>query len=104
MRWTMQVCTTVCGKTALMASGKPFRPSTTAIRMSWAPRVLSSLTTRSQNLPAQVTFYEARIGTTGTDHLVYEVTNPTGEVATYDVTINIKNPPEQRKPSSGSRI
>src|SRR5271154_5213704 len=27
-------------------------------------------------IPAQVTFYEARIGTTGTDHLVYEVTNP----------------------------
>ena len=50
----MQVCTTVCGKTALMASGKPFRPSTTAIRMSWAPRVLSSLTTRSQNLAPSV--------------------------------------------------
>jgi site-specific recombinase XerD len=26
----MQVCTIVCGKTALIASGKPFRPSTTA--------------------------------------------------------------------------
>src|SRR4029077_14050324 len=39
---------TVCGKTALMASGKPFRPSTTAIRMSWAPRFFSSFITRSQ--------------------------------------------------------
>ena len=31
-------------------------------------------------------------GATGSDHLVYEVTNPTGEVGTYDVTITIKNP------------
>ena len=30
----MQVCTVVSGKTAPIASGKPFRPSTTAIRMS----------------------------------------------------------------------
>ena len=50
----MQVCTTVCGNTALMASGKPFSPSTTAMRMSWAPRVFSSLTTRSQNLAPSV--------------------------------------------------
>jgi hypothetical protein len=45
---------TVCGKTALMASGKPFRPSTTAIRMSWAPRFFSSFITRSQNLAPSV--------------------------------------------------
>src|SRR3954463_15614338 len=29
-RWTMQVCPVACGKTAVIASGKPFRPSTTA--------------------------------------------------------------------------
>jgi hypothetical protein len=55
-------------------------------------------------MPAQVVFYQARAGTTGSDHLVYEVTNPTGEVGTYDVTITIKNPPLQVKPSSGSKI
>ena len=38
-------------------------------------------------IPAQVAFYQARVGASGSDHLVYEVTNPTGEVATYDVTI-----------------
>jgi hypothetical protein len=30
----MQVWTIVCGKTALIASGKPLRPSTTASRIS----------------------------------------------------------------------
>ncbi len=54
--------------------------------------------------PAQVVFYQARAGAVGSDHLVYLVTNPTGEMATYDVTINIKNPPEQVKPSGGSKI
>ena len=44
----------VCGKTALMASGNPFRPSTTAMRMSWAPRFFSSFMTRSQNLAPSV--------------------------------------------------
>jgi hypothetical protein len=55
-------------------------------------------------IPAQVVFYEARAGATGSDHLVYEVTNPTGEVGTYDVTIAIKEVPEQIKPSGGSKI
>jgi hypothetical protein len=55
-------------------------------------------------IPAQVVFYQARAGATGSDHLVYEVTTPTGEVGTYDVTIKIKQAPEQIKPSGGSRI
>src|ERR1700741_4380017 len=50
---------TVCGKTALMASGKPFRPSTTAIRMSWAPRFFSSFIARSQNLAPSVCSIQA---------------------------------------------
>ncbi|KIP17173.1 hypothetical protein KY49_6903 [Burkholderia sp. MSHR3999] len=37
-----------------MASVSPFRPSTAAIRMSWQPRVLSSLNTFSQNLAPSV--------------------------------------------------
>src|SRR5207253_5874667 len=46
----MQVCTVACGKTAVIASGKPFSPSTTAISTSSTPRFLSSFMTRSQNL------------------------------------------------------
>jgi hypothetical protein len=51
-----------------------------------------------------VVFYQARAGTVGTDHLVYAVINPTGEVASHDVTINIKKAPKDAKPSGGSRI
>jgi len=54
--------------------------------------------------PARVVFYQARASTVGTDHLVYEVTNPTGEVGAYDVTINIKEAPAQVKPPGGSKI
>lgn len=54
--------------------------------------------------PVQVVFYQARAGAVGGDHLVYLVTNPTGEMATYDVTITIKEAPEQVKPSGGSKI
>src|SRR5829696_7833923 len=50
IRCTMQVWMIVSGKTALIASGNPFRPSTTAMRMSPTPRFLSSFMTRSQNL------------------------------------------------------
>lgn len=42
------------GKTALIASGKPFKPSTTAIRTSSTPRFFSSFITRSQNLAPSV--------------------------------------------------
>lgn len=47
-RWTMQVYTLAFGKTAVIASGKPFRPSTTAISRSSTPWF--SFMTRSQNL------------------------------------------------------
>src|SRR5438105_11340541 len=50
VRWTMQGCTTVWGNTEVIASGKPLSPSTTAIRISWTPRLRSSVITRSQNL------------------------------------------------------
>jgi len=55
-------------------------------------------------IPAQVVFYQARVGATGGDHLVYEVLNSTGEVGSYDVSINIKKAPEQVKPLGGSKI
>jgi hypothetical protein len=44
----MQVWTEAFGKTASIASGKPFRPSTTAIRMSSTPRAFRSFITLSQ--------------------------------------------------------
>src|SRR3954468_19475490 len=50
----MQVSTCACGNTAVIASGKPFRPSTTAISTSSTPRFFSSVITRSQNLAPSV--------------------------------------------------
>jgi hypothetical protein len=40
--------------------------------------------------PARVIFYEARDGYVGADHVNYEVTSETGDVATYDVKITVK--------------
>ena len=45
-------------------------------------------------IPAQIVFYQARVGATGTDHLIYEVINASNKVDAYDVTINIKEPPK----------
>lgn len=50
----MQVWTMVSGKAAVMAYGKPFSRSTTAIRMSWTPRLRSSVITDNQNLAPSV--------------------------------------------------
>ena len=58
----------------------------------------------SLKIPAQVVFYQARAGATGSDHIVYEVTDFNGEVGTYDVTIKIKEAPEQVRPPGGSKI
>src|SRR5215510_3331758 len=41
----------------------------------------------SLKVPAQVVSYQARDKTTGTDHVMYSVTHPNGEIALYDVTI-----------------
>src|SRR4051794_29221780 len=59
----MQVWTVASGKTAVIASGKPFRPSITAISTSSTPRFLSSLMTRSQNLaPSVCSIHSGAIG------------------------------------------
>ncbi len=50
----MQVCSVVAGNTAPSASGIPFSPSVTAIRMSLTPRVLRSLNTFIQNFAPSV--------------------------------------------------
>ncbi len=50
--------------------------------------------------PARAVFYQARAGMVGTDHLAYAAINPSGAVATYDVTINIKEAP---KPASTTK-
>lgn len=56
----MQVCTQAWGKTASIASGKPFRPSTQAIRTSRTPRCFSSVRTASQNLAPRLLGTRAR--------------------------------------------
>ena len=43
--------------------------------------------------PAKIVFYLARPGYVGPDHLSYEVISENGEVATYDVSITVKEPP-----------
>src|SRR5215217_6815244 len=50
IKCTTQVCTTVLGKVASMASGKPVSPSTQAINTSCIPRLRSSANTPAQNL------------------------------------------------------
>jgi hypothetical protein len=55
-------------------------------------------------MPAQVVFYQARAGAIGTDHLVYLVANPTGEVGSYDVTIKIKEAPKPSAVGKDQRI
>src|SRR5690606_21435279 len=51
----------VSGKAVLMASGKPLRPSTQAIRMSLTPRFCSSVSTLSQNLAPSFSVVIARL-------------------------------------------
>ena len=55
-------------------------------------------------IPAEVAFYQARFGATGTDHLVYEVTNASDKVDAYDVTITIKEAPKAAVPNSDKPI
>ena len=49
--------------------------------------------------PARVVFYQSRPGYVGPDHVKYEVTNESGEVATYDTTITVKTAPATSQPS-----
>jgi hypothetical protein len=54
--------------------------------------------------PAQVVFYLARAGQGSSDHLVYEVTSSNGEVAVYDITIEIKEADKSIPPTKGQGI
>jgi hypothetical protein len=51
---TIQSWILVSGKTVLMASGKPVRASTAAIKMSFNPRSRSSISTDSRNLDPSI--------------------------------------------------
>lgn len=44
----------------------------------------------SYTTPVQIVFYQAGQGDDDTDHLVYEVTNPNGEVEVFQFTIHIR--------------
>jgi hypothetical protein len=48
----------------------------------------------SLKTPAQVVFYQAHAGATGSDHVVYEVKDFEGRAGIYDVTVNIKEAPK----------
>jgi hypothetical protein len=58
MRCTMQVCTHAFGNVASIASGKPLRPSTQAMRTSETPRQRRSLRTASQNFAPSVSCHQ----------------------------------------------
>jgi hypothetical protein len=51
-------------------------------------------------VPAQVVFYQAREGYTGSDHVSYDVTNSNGEVGTFDVAITVKAAPAPMAPGN----
>jgi hypothetical protein len=51
-------------------------------------------------VPAQVAFYRARAGASGTDHIVYVVSNADGLANAYDVTINIRAAPGALQPDN----
>ena len=76
------------------------------IRVSQSPK-LGYLTIRPAQLttsafagclglkvPVEVVFYQARVGATGTDHVVYEVKNAGNALNDYDVSITIKEVPK----------
>ena len=50
-------------------------------------------------VPAQVVIYQARSKATGSDHIMYSVTYPNGEIALYDVTVRLKVPPPKENKS-----
>src|SRR5580700_8733470 len=50
--------------------------------------------------PAEVVFYQSRAAYVGQDHLIYEVTNANGEVANFDISIEVKEGPRQRRPEN----
>jgi hypothetical protein len=83
-----------------------------AVRVTQAPR-LGMLSVRRGMLttdkvvgcpalktPAEIAFYEARAGSSGTDHITYEVIDFSGEVGVYDMTIEVKEP---SKPSGSGK-
>ena len=57
----------------------------------------------SLKTPAQVVFDLANAGYAGPDHVKYEVTSESGEVATYDVTITVKAAAPQSPPAGAAK-
>jgi hypothetical protein len=52
---------------------------------------------------AQVVYYTGRVGYSGADHIRYEITNPNGEIDTFDVAITVKHG-AQTPPAPGEHI
>jgi hypothetical protein len=49
-------------------------------------------------VPAKVAFYNGKEGSAGFDHVIYKVTDSSGEVTTYDVAITVKAAPAPTGP------
>jgi hypothetical protein len=47
--------------------------------------------------PAFAIFYQSRAAYTGSDHFVYQVISAAGEIENYDITLEVKAPPEAKK-------
>lgn len=46
----------------------------------------------TQRVPAQIVFYQPRESAAGSDHVMYSVAYPNGEIALYDIAIRFKEP------------
>jgi hypothetical protein len=57
-------------------------------------------------VPVQVVFYQSGNGYTGSDHVIYEVTDSNGQVTTYDVGITVQSgpPPAGNGNPKGTKI
>ncbi len=55
-------------------------------------------------VPAEVAFYRGREGSSGTDHVIYKVTNANGEAEVYDVTITLKPAPSPANTGKGDSL
>jgi len=83
---------------------EPPKSGTFTIRPGEMTTVATAKPCPGVKIPAEVVFYQARVGATGPDHLVYEVVNASNKVDAYDVTINIKEAPQGLAPNKDKSL
>jgi hypothetical protein len=47
--------------------------------------------------PAFAIYYQSRAAYTGADHFVYQIIGANGEISNYDISLDVKAPPEAKK-------